>query len=241
MKKDYHLRPSVFEKHLPAWQYLNVSIVEPYFIPLMSIPYTMFSELDNLVIELLKYIKSLPFIVDLLLFDRGFYHAHLIDYLDGKKRGYSWPYLILVPNKRAQKKYIQQTRDANLRFASYKHTFNYTKDKTEWHPSTTIMVRIIDEQTAWCYATNKRTSLLLCLEYSKRWNIETGFRIHDEAKIKSKSKNSSIRFFYHLLGMLLIILWRLENKECIIVFKRYLKCLEYEFYDERVKEVLPPP
>ena len=27
MKKSYNLRPSAYEKHLPAWQYLNVSIV----------------------------------------------------------------------------------------------------------------------------------------------------------------------------------------------------------------------
>ena len=241
MKDDYNLRPSAYESHLPAWQYLNVSIVEPCFIPLMSIPYTMFDNLDNLVIDLLNYIKTLPIIVDLVLFDRGFYHAHLIDYLEGKKRGYSWPYLMLVPKKEAQKDYIQQTRDSGLMFASYKHGFDYKKDKSSWHPSTTLMVKIVDEKTAWCYATNQKPSLLLVREYSKRWNIETGFRIHDEARIKSKSKNSLIRFFYHILGMLLIILWRLQNIIKYYVFKRYLKYVEYEFYPLEIKELLAPP
>jgi len=241
MKEDFNLRPSAYDKHLPAWQYLNVSIVEPYFIPLMSIPYTLLNDLDNLVIDLLNYIKTLSVSVDLILFDRGFYHAHLIDYLDGKNRGYSWPYLMLVPERKVQKNYIQQTRDANLMFASYKHAFSYAKDKSKWQPSTTIMTRVIDDKTAWCYATNLKSSLNLCLEYSKRWNIETGFRIHDEARIKSKSKNSLIRFFYHLLGMLLIILWRLQNTVKYYVFKRYLKFVEYEFYPLKIKELLVPP
>ena len=104
-----------------------------------------------------------------------------------------------------------------------------------------MIIRVIDEKIAWSYATNKKPSLKLCMEYSKRWNIETGFRVHDEVKIKSKSKHSLIRFFYHLIGMLLIILWRLKNKTKYYVFKRYLKYVEYQFYPNNIKEVLPPP
>lgn len=214
-----------------------MSIVEPYFIPLMSVPYTMLDSLDNLVIDLLKYIKTLPISVGLVLFDRGFYHAHLIDYLEGKHRGYSWNYLMLVPANQKVKEYIAQTDSFNF----FHHEFKYSKDKNSWKPSTIIIVRRIDEKTCWCYATNQKPNLLLIMEYRKRWNIETGFRIHDEARIKSKSKNSLIRFFYHLLGMLLIILWKLQNKVRHYVFKRYLKYVEYQFYSKEIKELLAPP
>jgi len=237
MKDGYNLRPSAYDKHLPAWQYLNVSIVDPYFIPLMSIPYTMLNDLDNLVIDLLKFIKTLPITVDLVLFDRGFYHAHLIDYLEGSNRGYSLPYLMLVPEKGKVKEYIEKTDGFNF----FHHEFKYSKDKSNWKPSTTIIVHRIDEETCWCYATNKKPSLLLTIDYKKRWNIETGFRVHDEVRIKSKSRHPMIRFFYHLLGMLLIILWRLQNKVKYYVFKRYLKYVEYQFYPDNIKEVLPPP
>lgn len=237
----HNLRPSIYEHELLSWQFLNVSIVEPFYLPLMGIPYRQIDDLDALVIDLLNYIRTLPIIVDLVLFDRGFYHAHLIDYLNNIKGGKSWPYLILVPQREAQKDYIQQTRDTNLKFASYEHTFDYKKNKSSWNPSTTIMVKIVDDKTAWCYATNQKPSLSLCMEYPKRWNLETGFRIHDEARIKSKSLNLKIRFFYHLLGMLLIILWRLQNKVCLIVFKRYLKWLEYQFNEELRYEIHYPP
>ncbi len=241
MNDNYNLRSSSYDEHLPSWQYLNVSIIEPYFIPLMSIPYRQIDDLDLLVIDLLKYIKTLSITIDLILFDRGFYHAHLIDYLENKKGGRPWAYLILVPEREAQQKYIQQTRDAGKLFAYYEHFFDYSKNQSKWKPSTIIMVRIIDEKTAWCYATNQKPSLNLCRLYPKRWNIETGFRIHDEARIKSKSKYSIIRFFYHLIGMLLVILWRLQNKIKYYIFKRYLKFIEYQFYSEEIKELMAPP
>lgn len=222
-KNTIFLRPSVYDHPLLSWQYLNVSIIDPVFIPLMSIPYTQFDNLDNITIDLLKYISNLPVTVDLALFDRGFYHAHLIDYMNSKRERKPTSYLILVPERNIQKEFIQKTREKNKIFAYYKHTFRYSKDKSTWNPETNIMVRLIDDKVAWCYATNCKPSLWLCKQYPKRWGIETGFRVHDEARIKSKSRNSIIRFFYHIVGMVLIILWKLGKTVKSIVFKRYLK------------------
>jgi len=233
IKEGYHLRPSVYEHQLLCWNYLNVSIVEPEFFPLMSVPYTMFDNLDNLVIDLLNYVKTLPFTVELILFDRGFYHTHLIDYLENK----DWNYLMLVPENKKVKEYIGQTDSFNF----FRHEFKYKKEKSSWKISTAIIVRRIDDKTCWCYATNQKPCLFLVRQYSKRWNIETGFRIHDEARIKSKSRNSLIRFFCHLMGMLLIILWRLQNIVNHYVFKRFLKLLEYQFYSKEIKELMAPP
>ena len=112
---------------------------------------------------------------------------------------------------------------------------NYSKDKSSWIPATTIVIckgigkskngNLID----WCFATNQKPDINLVFTYKKRWNIETGFRIHDEAKIKSKSANPMIRFFYHLVSMLLILTWRMHNKTYEhMVFKRYLKLVKEE-------------
>jgi hypothetical protein len=234
-KYSFNLRPSVYDPPLMGWNYLNVSIVDPYFIPLMSIPYRQVDNLDLLVIDLLEYIRGLPIIVDLVLFDRGFYHAHLIDYMNNKKGGKPWPYLMLVKETASVKKYIQETKS----FGYFKHLFKYSKEKSTYQPSTTIIVLRINDNTCWCYATNQTPSINLIREYKKRWNIETGFRIHDEAKIKSKSNNYLIRFFYHLIGMLFILLWRLQNTICIIVFKRYLKQLEQQFNNHEIKLIDP--
>jgi len=236
-------RPSTHKSmhHIQTWQYLNISIVEPFFVPLMSLPYRQTDDLDTLVISLLKYVKSLPIIIDLVLFDRGFYHAHLIDFMENRRGKRPTPYLIFVKKTEAVKEYIYQTNH----FDWFVHKMKYSKDKSTWHPQTTLVVwkpdPVVHPDVAWPFATNQEPTQELINTYPKRWGHETLFRVHDEGHIKSKSNHPLIRFFYHLLGMLMIILWRIQSvKKQPIVFKRYLKAVEYK-YQERIIFEDPPP
>ena len=227
-------RASAHEHQLESWQYVNLSIVEPYFIPLMSIPYKMIDSLDDCVIELLEYLRTLPLKVDLVLFDRGFYHWYLIDYLNGHNRGWAWPYVIFVPQNDAMKNFIEQTKGSIGKFV---HQDKYTRDQTSWVVKTRIIILKAASKNKngdpidWCFTTNQNLDFQILKIYRKRWNIETGFRIHDEARIKSKSANPLIRLFYHLLGMLFILVWRINNQtQKYEVFKRFLRIIEREFY-----------
>lgn len=240
-KGSYNTRTRVHELSEESWQYVNLSIVEPYFVPLMSLPYRQVDNLDYIVIDLLEYLRTLPLKVNLVLFDRGFYHAHLIDYLESKNTGKSWPYLIFVPKNDAVKEYLKQTGKLGV----FTHKMNYLCEKSTWRPITKIVIckdvgkNRDGNPIDWCFATNQKASSSLVWIYRKRWNIETGFRIHDEATIKSKSSNLLVRYFYHLVGMLLILMWRMHNAfENYFVFKRYLKYVEMFFTDFVV--VKPP-
>lgn len=227
---EFNSRASVDEKSKESWQFINLAIVEPYFVPLMSLPYRQTDNLDDLVIDLLNYLKSLPLRVDLALFDRGFYHAHLIDYLEAQEI----PYLIFVPRTDAVKRYCEQ---ATTTLNSFQHEMSYTLEKSRWKPTTTILIckgvgkDKLGNPLDWCFATNQTPSISLVQEYKKRWNIETGFRIHDEAKIKTKSSNMMIRFLYHLLSMLFVVLWRVQRakRSFAVVFKRFLKEVELHY------------
>jgi len=125
------------------------------------------------------------------------------------------------------KEFIKQTKG---KIGVFEHQGKYSKDATIWKPETKIIIlkgatkNEKGEPIDWCFATNQKPTLNLVRIYMKRWNIETGFRIHDEAKIKTKSSNPLIRFFYHLLSMLYILVWRLERKkqQFDIVFKSFL-------------------
>lgn len=226
----FNSRASVDEKSAESWQFINLAIVEPYFVPLMSLPYRQTDNLDTLVIDLLRYLRTLPIRADLVLFDRGFYHAHLIDYMEAQKI----PYLVFVPKTDAVKRYVQQST-ATLN--SFRHEMSYTFEKSTWKPTTAIVIckgvgkDKLGNPFDWCFATNQKPSLSLVEEYKKRWNIETGFRIHDEAKIKTKSSNMMVRFFYHLLSMLFVVLWRVQRakRSFPIVFKRFLKEIEMQY------------
>jgi hypothetical protein len=226
-------RAKIHEKSEESWQYINLSVVQPYFIPLMSLPYRQVDDLDDLSIDLLEYLRTLPIKVNLVLFDRGFYHAHLIDYLENKNGGRPLPYLILVPKNDAMVNYLTKTK-GNM--AEYKHQMNYSLKKSVWKPITKIVIfkdiakNSKGEPIDCCFATNQRMSYVLLGLYRKRWNIETGFRIQDEATIRSKSSNPMVRYFYHLLEMIVIVMWRLHNHfEPYEIFKRYLKQLEVHF------------
>lgn len=239
----YNTRAKVHVKSDNSWQYVNLAIVEPKFVPLMSLPYRQIDDLDNLTIDLLEYLRTLPLRVELVLFDRGFYHWELIDYLSSFRGKKPWPYLIFVPKNRAVKRYIRQTKG---RLGEFIHEGEHSKKKTKWKPKTKIVIckSVGKDKNGkpldWCFATNQKTSLNLVWTYRKRWNIETGFRIQDEATIKSKSSHPLIRYFYHLISMIIILMWRMHNlKKGHMVFKRFLKVIETKYLAVVGKK--PPP
>ncbi|MBU3923846.1 MAG: hypothetical protein KJ592_02935 [Nanoarchaeota archaeon] len=236
-------RPSTHKgnHHVNTFQYLNIAITEPFFFPLMSVPYTSLNNLTSLTIDLLKYLKTLPLKVDMVLFDRGFYIAHLIDYMENRRGGNPIPYLMFVKKTEPVKDYIEQTEI----FDVFCHTFDYCKDKSGWHPSCNIVIWKPDPKVypdvAWPFATNLSPEQKTIDAYPKRWPHETGFRVADEAQIKSKSSYLIIRFFYHLLGMVMVILWRVQSENNNhVVFKTFLKAVEAK-YAKLIVYPVPPP
>ena len=56
------------------------------------------------------------------------------------------------------------------------------------------------------------------------------FRVHDEARIKTKSKNPVIRLFYFMVSMFLLFLWNFYKKS-VYCFKRFVIIL-YEMVEK---------
>lgn len=226
-----------------AWEFIVLSIVYPVRVPLMAVPYKQGDDLDKICIELLEYARSLPITITKVLFDRGFYHAHLIDYLESRKSKRPLPYLILVPKNDAVEEYIAKT-EGNL--GMFKHKMNYSMKKSTYKPTTTIVVcknagkNKEGEPYDMVFATNLKPSWNLVFEYKKRWNIETGFRIMEEGKIKTKSNSPIVRFFYFLLRCLLTLIWLLNNIiRTPMRYKSYLRNVEYQLRDDIGYK--PPP
>ena len=198
-------------------------------IPLMALPLMLGSQ-TRLVIDLLKYCQALFKKIRLALFDRGFYIAELIDYLEAEKINY----LMLVPEKKGKiKEYLEGTKD----LGKYTHQMKYSKEKSCWKPKTTIVVckqigkdcngNLLD----WIFASNInfRTRAEYVYYYKRRWQIETNYRVEDEARIKSKSTSYLIRYFYFLVGLLLHMFWIVnKNLNYYAPFKKYLDNIEQE-------------
>jgi hypothetical protein len=209
-----------------AFTYLVLSVVEPKPLPLMAVPYKQGQDITTLAKELLEYARRLPFIIELILFDRGFYIWDLINFLSSV----NIRYLIFVPQNEAMKRYISQTK----LIASFEHARKYNKRKSKFIGRTKIVV-IRDliqnkKDCFWCFATNLKESLYLIAKYKQRWQIETDFRVQDEARIKTKSNYLVVRYFYFLTSLILLANWEVDRifhpERC---FKRYLKFVQEQF------------
>lgn len=211
-----------------TFAYVVLSVVKPNPLPLMALPYRQGDDMTTLVKELLEYAKSLPIKILCVLFDRGFYIGDLISYLSSAKVRY----LIFVPQNKAMKRYISQTNS----IASFNHEIKYNKRKSWWKTQTRIdVIKDSVKDYYWCFATNLRQSLYLIAKYKQRWQIETDFRVHDEARIKTKSNEPIVRYFYFLTSLILLANWEVNRLlHPTICFKKYLKQVQEEFEKEEV-------
>ena len=72
-----------------------------------------------------------------------------------------------------------------------------------------------DEWATFAYATNisitRDNALEIADSYRSRWGIETGYRVKENVRGKTCSRNYAIRLFLQLLSILLYNLWQLCN------------------------------
>lgn len=192
-------------------------------IPLMALPVRVGEGFAELTIQLLEYCKTLFNRIRSVVFDRGFYICQLIDYLEGNHI----KYLIPVPEKKGKiTEYVHSTET----FGKYNHEMKYSKEKSCWKPRTTIVVCKGIDDWAWIFATNIKfnTRCEYIWYYKRRWQIETNYRVEDEARIKSKSTHHLIRYFYFLISLLLHILWIVnKNVNYHTPFKKYIDIIEH--------------
>lgn len=194
-----------------SWKYLTASILAGWRYFLDSKILNKFSVMENEVAGTLD--RSLDLLeVEVVLLDRGLTTSKVLKEL--KERGLN--YLGLCPKYETVKSVIQEAEDEG-RDLLIREGFELKDQET-----TLAVVKDENRDFWWTWVTNLglvEASGYIRL-YRKRWNIETGFRVHDEARIKSKSKKPEIRYFYFLCSLLLYNGWKALNYE--IQFKRCL-------------------
>jgi len=194
------------------FKFLTCSIIAdciPQKIPLITVPIRIGHYKSDVILRCLSKIKSLFKEIKLVIFDRGFYDKDLMYELSQNK----FPYLIFVP-KHQDKKSILYPMDKEEQIAIY-NEFKVNRNFSKY-PGENILIflkQIYDPRSEkdydWVFATNVEEVLLenLVVTYKKRWRIETQFRVQDEAKIKCKSKEMKIRYFFFLIEQLLQVSW----------------------------------
>ena len=182
----------------------------PFFAAILRVGYSKAEILGQAV----KYCQNLRLKVRVLLLDRGFYSGDLIDTLNPNVK-----YLIFVPKKPV----FQQMLEATEQSVAIEHEMTVNKNFSKYKVKTAIVLVKEVMHHDWIFATNLHIKNLerYVHVYRARWNIETMFRVHDEARIKSKSKIPQIRLFYFIISLLLLLLWNIHAKQ-VSTFKLFI-------------------
>jgi len=200
------------------FKFLTCSIVSddiPEKIPLISVPIKIGHYKSQTIIYCLSLIKNYIGKINLILFDRGFYDKDLMYELTKL----NYPYLIFVP-KHKDKKEILYPMKIEEQVAVY-NNFKVNKNQSKYAGENILIFlkQIYDPRSEknydWVFATNIEEILLdnIVSTYKKRWRIETQFRVQDEARIKCKSKEMKIRYFFFLFEQMLQTIWMCFYKE----------------------------
>jgi putative transposase len=186
-----------------AFRYATLTIVEPGCrFTIKVIPMGKSTTKREVVHNLLEYAKKRIKIGNVFL-DRGFYQADVISVLNEMDLNFVMPAVL-------HKKAIRMMHGREppkilpIEIGSWGKT------------SKAKLVIILDKNMEKrAFITNidldlKRTRVLDHL-YSKRWGIETSYRVKKEFRPKTTSKNYIIRLFYFLFSVCLYNLWQLVN------------------------------
>lgn len=202
-----------------SFKFLVASILcegRRYFVD--CIPANLFSDTVKLVERIVDEVKLK---IKVVLLDRGFASEDVIRLLNAKKM----QYLMLCPEwtnihrilKRMNGSYLRQ----EFKVGCTETTLVIVRDKYDWIFVTNIHY----------YHLHKYIRI-----YKLRWNIETGFRIKDESRIKSKSLSIGVRYFLFLIGLLLYDAWKcLNDSGHKMQFKRFV----INFFDLMGLESMP--
>jgi len=201
-----------------AFRFLTCSIVSDDMqqkIPLVSVPVMLCHSKAKAVCFCLALVRKLFKSIALILFDRGFYSKELMYTLTEA----DYPYLILVPKNDQVKAELESMNRGGRKKILY--DFEFSKNKTTVRGQTyqaflkDVFNKHLDRDIDWVFATSVQEIELdeIISTYRKRWRIETGFRVQDEAKIKCKSTEMNIRFFLFLYEQLMQTLWTCFFKE----------------------------
>ena len=208
------------------FKFITCSIISddiPERIPLISMPIMIGHYKSNVILRCLSLIKDYIGEIKLILFDRGFYDKDLMYELEKSK----YPYLIFVP-KHKDKKEILYPMKIGEQIAIY-NDFKVNKNQSKYAGEniSIFLKQIYDPRSEknydWVFATNVEWILLenIIMTYKKRWRIETQFRVQDEARIKCKSTDMKVRFFFFLFQQMLQVQWMCFHKNDI-PFKEFI-------------------
>lgn len=214
-----------------CFKFITVSCTDKHNkLILGSLPVHIGANITKLVMEMIEHAQHYVNI-DIVLFDRGFDDYKLVEAL--QKTGLH--YQILWKKNKWTKKIFKRMKIGEMNEVNRQGT--YSRDKSKYK----VKIRFVlikkykrhkkSKAYNWVFATNtrKKWQHFYVDKYRKRWGIETAFRVLDNIRIKTTTKNETIRYFINIFCCLIYNLWKITTiLECNITLQNFvIKTGEY--------------
>lgn len=162
-----------------------------------------------------------------VLFDRGFYATDIIHELQEQNVNY----IIFARKSSTFNSMLASTEKS----AIIEHEMTTRKHKTTMRVQTNIALAKNIQKYDWVFATNLDiTGAEIVKAYRVRWNIETDFRVQDEARIKTKSVRPKVRLFYFIIPLLIFFVWSATQKFRVSFKKFVITLSKTEIVERRI-------
>jgi hypothetical protein len=162
----------------------------------------------------LEVCKIAGICINTVLMDRGFYAAEVLQELQNQNVEF-----IVFARK---SELFNNMLDSAEKSVTIEHKMVFSKNKTKHKIQTNIMLVKNVLKYDWVFATNTQlTGAEIVKKYRVRWNIETDFRVQDEARIKTKSTRPNVRLFYFIIPLLIFFVWSATQK-FEVSFKKFI-------------------
>jgi putative transposase len=194
-----------------AYRFATISIVlDGKRFTLLALPMNAFTTKEKVVKELILYAKKWIKIGTVYV-DRGFFSASIMNLFEELGVKYLMP---AVKNVRI-KEIMKEAKAPSI--------VSYIMGDVRYSPATFKLVTIEDEKGKVCFATNlnvnRSNAFSLAERYKRRWGIETSYRVTNQFRPKTTSKNYIVRVFYYMFSSALYNLWILANMLIAFVLK----------------------
>jgi putative transposase len=238
-----------------GYTYASIDIVEAgRRLTIYSKTVNQFSEKAEVVEKLIFEAKARGIHISIVLLDRGFFTIDVIQTL--KRLGVYFiipaikndkvkEAMLCYDEKEPAKRFILGDRRKSVCFNLYL----YKRSAVQLPKKKKLIV----SDLYFGFATNLPKSSAVTLpsfipsEYRRRWGIETGYRVQDNAEAKTTSTNYKLRLIYQMTSVLLYNVWHYANfLLCRTLKKQFVKpfltltCLAVHFEGFIIGGLGPP-
>jgi hypothetical protein len=195
-----------------GYVYASIHIVQAgKRLTIYTMPIDEFTEKVDVVEKLLHEAKTRGIHIDYVLLDREFDTQEVIKLLRGLHLKFIMPAVKRKNVKEAIRQYHRKEAPAvqkNFPLGKTRFTLVISdKPKDKQEETNNVVNRYFVFATNLSEPQAQRLYSFIPQEYRRRWGIETGFRVQDDAEPKTTSTNYAYRLLLHLCSVLVYNIW----------------------------------